>query len=385
MPMKIVDVEIVAFEVPREVFHQGRPIAKGTKTQTLTRIVTDEGAEGYYLGGSGHGDQDGLLPDERAALLSKARSMLMGEDPFDREKFWHWMWVSKTPENILSTLDMALWDLQARSFGVPIHKLLGGCRHRVKAYASTYPNMGTPDDYAAHAVACRQEGYRAYKIHPYYFADPVTLEPVPGRPSHIRADIEVCRAVRDAVGDEMVLMFDPWGTYCTYEDALWVGRELEKLNFAWYEHPMPEYRVRAYEKLSGELAIPILSPEIAAGSLYTRADWIRREASDMTRIDVLRGGITGVKKMISVAEAYGVRCEIHMSGFGNLQILGATSEDTCEYYERGLLAPGIDGNTPPPYLRSLPDPLDHDGYVTVPQLPGMGYDLDWAYIEAHRI
>jgi L-alanine-DL-glutamate epimerase-like enolase superfamily enzyme len=382
--MKIVDVEIIAFEVPREAFHNRRLITEGTSAQTLTKIITDEGAEGYYLGGAGHGDRDGLQPDERAQLLSRARSMLIGEDPFDREKFWHWMWVSKTPENILSTLDMALWDLQARLFGVPIHKLLGGCRDRVKAYASTYPNMGTPEDYAAHAVTCQQEGYRAYKIHPYYFADPTTFEAVPGRPSHVKEDIEACQAVREAVGSDMVLMFDPWGTYCTYEDALWVGRELEKLDFTWYEHPMPEYRVQSYEKLARELDIPILSPEIAAGSLYTRADWILREASDMSRIDVLRGGITGVRKMVSVAEAYGVRCEIHMSGFGNLQILGATSEDTCEYYERGLLAPGVDCNTPPPYLKSLPDPMDSEGYVTIPKLPGMGYDIDWNYIEAHR-
>jgi len=117
---------------------------------------------------------------------------------------------------------------------------------------------------------------------------------------------------------------------------------------------MPEYRVRSYERLTRELDIPVLSPEIAAGSLYTRADWILREASDMTRIDVLRGGITGVKKMVSIAEAYGVRCEIHMSGFGNLQILGATSEDTCEYYERGLLAPGVTYDAPPPYLNGAP-------------------------------
>ncbi len=383
--MKIVDVDVIAFEVPREVFRNRRVETDGTTVQTLTKITTDEGAEGYYLGGHGHGDRDGLLPDERRMLLGKARSLLVGQDPFDREKFWHWMWVSKTPENILSVMDMALWDLQARLFGVPVHKLLGGCRRKIKAYASTYPNMGSPDVYAEHALACKEEGYQAYKIHPYYFADPVTFEPVPGRPSHVKADVEACRAVREAVGDEMVLMFDPWGTYCTYEEALWVGRELEALGFYWFEHPMPEYRVRAYEKLSAELDIPVLSPEIAAGSLYTRADWILRDASDMTRIDVLRGGITGVKKMVSVAEAYGVRCEIHMSGFGNLQILGATSEDTCEYYERGLLAPGVQYATPPPYLKSIADPMDDEGYVTVPQDPGMGYELDWDYIEAHRV
>jgi L-alanine-DL-glutamate epimerase-like enolase superfamily enzyme len=245
--------------------------------------------------------------------------------------------------------------------------------------------MGAPEEYARHALACQQAGYMHYKIHPYYFWDPVTQKPVPGRPSHVEQDIEACRAVRAAVGEDMVLSFDPWGTYRTYEEALRVGRELQKLGFYWYEHPMHEYRVAAYEKLCRELQIPILSPEIAAGSFYTRADWIRRGASDMSRIDVLRGGITGVKKMVAVAEAYGVKCEIHMSGFANLQILGATSEDTCEYYERGLLAPGVDYDTPPPYLQEICDPLDGEGYVSVPQGPGMGYQINWDYIEEHRI
>ncbi len=383
--MKIVDVEVIPFRVLRRGFRNGELLPEQTAVQTLTKVVTDEGAEGYYLGGHGHGDQDGLPPDQRAALVSRARSVLVGEDPFDRERFWHWMWVSKTPENILSTLDMALWDLQGRLYCVPVHKLLGGCRDRVKAYASTYPNMGTPEDYAAHALACKRQGYRAYKIHPYYFADPVTLAPMPGRPSHVEADIEGCQAVREAVGDDMALMFDPWGTYCTDKDALRVGRALEALGYEWYEHPMPEYRVHAYERLCRELEIPVLSPEIAAGSLYTRADWIRRDASDMSRIDVLRGGITGVKTLTSVCEAYGVRCEIHMSGFGNLQILGATSEDTCAYYERGLLAPGVDYETPAPYLEEICDPLDADGTVRVPQAPGLGYKIVWAYIEEHRI
>ena len=105
----------------------------------------------------------------------------------------------------------------------------------------------------------------------------------------------------------------------------------------------------------------------------------------MTRIDVLRGGVTGVRKMVAVAEAFGVKCEIHMSGFANLQLLGATSEDTCEYYERGLLAPGVDCNTPPPYLGDIGDRMDGDGYVHLPQEPGMGYRIIWAYIEDNRV
>ena len=100
---------------------------------------------------------------------------------------------------------------------------------------------------------------------------------------------------------------------------------------------------------------------------------------------IIIGGITGVKKMVSVCEAYDVRCEIHMAGFGNLQILGATSEDTCEYYERGLLAPGVAYDTPEPYLKEICDPMDDKGYVSIPQEPGMGYKIVWEYIEENRV
>ena len=383
--MKIVDLQVIRFRVRRQHFQNAQLLPDVEAIQSVTKIITDEGAEGYYFGGSGHGDMDGLSPAQAAALEGGFKAQLVGQDPFDREKFWQWFSVANQDDNLVSVVDMTLWDLQARAFGVPIYKMLGACRDKVKAYASTYPNMGTPDDYANHALACKRQGYTHYKIHPYYFWDPVTKKPVPGRPSHIEEDIEVIQAVRAAVGNDMVLSYDPWGTYRTYEEAYRVGRELERQNFIWYEHPMLEYRVATYEKLARELDIPILSPEIATGGFYTRADWIRRGASDMTRIDVLRGGITGVKKMTAVAEAYGVRCEIHMSGFGNLQILGSTSEDVCEYYERGLLAPGIDYETPPPYLEELGDPMDEQGYVHLPQAPGMGYRIKWDYINEHRV
>jgi L-alanine-DL-glutamate epimerase-like enolase superfamily enzyme len=383
--MKIADLDVISFHAPRRPFWNGKFQPDTTVIQTLTRIRTDEGAEGYYLGGHGHGDQDGLHHDERARLEGPVRNLVVGQDPFDREKFWHWLWTANYPENLLSVLDMALWDLQGRAFGLPVHKLLGGCRERAKAYASTFPNMGSVQDYADHAADCLAQGYRAYKIHPYYFWDPETGLPDPGRPSHVKEDIQVCRAIRERVGDAMVLMYDPWGTYRTFEEAVKVGRVLEELDFYWYEHPMPEYRVETYVKLARELSIPILSPEIAAGSIYTRADWIHRGASDMSRIDVLRGGITGCHKMAAICEAFGVKCEMHMSGFGNLQILGATSEDVCEYYERGLLAPGVDCNEVPPYLEAICDPLAADGTVPISTEPGIGYQLNWDYIREHQI
>ncbi|GAA4993075.1 enolase C-terminal domain-like protein [Actinopolymorpha pittospori] len=380
--MKITDITVRPFTVEVDRFHQGVPRRAGV-VQTVTTVHTDEGVAGHYFGGHGHGDQDGLAQPARDHIEHRVKPMLVGENPFDRERFWHWMWGAKTPENVMSVIDMALWDLAGRVAGQPVYKLMGGCRDRVKAYASTYPNLGSPQVYAAHAAECVRQGYPAYKIHPYYYWDPETGQSVPARPSHTRWDIEASQAVRDAVGPDVVLMFDPWGTYHTYEDALTVGRALEKLDFYWYEHPMPEHRVEPYVRLCRELDIPVCSPEILEGHVFTRAEWIRREASDISRIDVLRGGITGARKTAIVCEAYGVRCEIHMSGIGNLHVIAATHEDTSEFYERGLLAPGVDYDEAPPYLREPLDQMDAAGYVHLPQRPGLGYDIDWSYIDDH--
>lgn len=381
--MRIVDVTVTPFTIHADRFGHGAARPGTEIVQTLTTIHTDEGVDGHYFGGQGHGDQDGLREESRGQLTGRIRSMLVGADPFDRERIWQNLWGAKAPEHLIGVVDLALWDLAGQVAGRPVYKLLGAARDRVKAYASTYPNLGSPDDYAAHARECQRQGYLAYKIHPYYYWDPATGQDVPARPSHLDWDIAACRAVREAVGDDMTLMYDPWGTYHTFEDAVRVGRELERLNFYWYEHPMPEHRVEPYVRLCETLDIPICSPEILEGHVYTRAEWIQRRASDISRIDVLRGGITAARKTAIVCEAYGVRCEIHMSGIGNLHVIAATHQDTSEYYERGLLGPGVDYEAALPYLRSPLDVLDSDGYVPLPQRPGLGYDIAWDYIEAN--
>jgi len=383
--VKITDLKIVPFVTHADRFHNGQAFPNTELVQTLTSIETDTGAAGYYFGGGSHGDQEGLHADDRELLLGRIRSLLVGQDPFDRELIWKWLWVANIPEHVASVVDLALWDLAGRALELPVYKLLGGARDRVKAYASTYPNVGSPEQYAEHALDCQRAGYLAYKIHPHYFWDPGTRTATPGRPSNVDWDIQTCRLVRQAVGPDYTLMYDPWGTYHSVEEALKVGRELERLNFLWYEHPMPEYRVESYVRLARELTIPILSPEIAAGGVFTRAEWILRGASDMSRIDTNRGGVTGARKTQIVCEAYGVRCEIHMAGFANLQVLGATSEDTSEYYEKGLLAPGVDYDAPHPYLRETCDRLDPDGYITLPRAPGLGYQIVWDAIEANRL
>ena len=385
--MKISDIKIKSFLTHADRWDQGHALPKPDTEllQTVLTIETDEGISGHFIGGGTHGDQEGLNIVDQNIILGRIRDLLIGQNPLDREMIWQWLLVAWFPENIASVIDNALWDLAGRVTNLPVYKLMGGARDKVKAYASTYPNIGKPKVYAEHALACKKEGYIAYKIHPHYFWNPETGNPTPGRPSNIKADIETIHLVREAVGPDYVLMYDPWGTYMSIEEAIKVGRELEKLNYYWYEHPMPEYRVESYVRLCRELTIPILSPEIIAGGVFSRADWMLRGASDMTRIDVVRGGITGARKTAVVAEAYGIRCEIHMAGWGNLQVMGATTEDTSEYYEKGLLAPGVDYDKPHPYLTNNCDKIDAEGYVHLSQKPGMGYEIEWDYINDNLI
>lgn len=385
--MKIRDIRVQSFRTHADRWDMGhaRLLPDAELMQSVLTIETDEGVSGYYFGGGSHGDAEGLNLVDQQIIEGRLKQLLVGQDPFDREMIWNWLWVANIAENVASVINNALWDLAGRAFDTPVYKLLGGARNKVKAYASTYPNIGKPQVYAEHALECKNAGYLAYKIHPHYFWDPETGKPTPGRPSNIKADIQTAHLVREAVGPDYVLMYDPWGTYMSLQEAVKVGRELEMLDYYWYEHPMPEYRVESYVRLSRELSIPILSPETVAGGVFSRAEWILRGAGDMSRIDVVRGGITGARKAAIVAEAYGLRCEIHMSGWGNLHICGATTEDTSEYYEKGLLAPGVRYDAPHPYLRNNCDQLDAQGYVHLPQGPGMGYEIEWDYINDNLV
>ena len=155
--MKITDLEIIAFRTRADRFSHGVCYPKTELLQTITCIHTDVGVTGYYVGGGAHGDQEGLKPDDREMLLGRIRSLIVGQDPLDRELIWKWLWVANIPENVASVVDLALWDLAGRAANLPVYKLLGGARDRVKAYASTYPNLGSPEVYAEHALACKRE------------------------------------------------------------------------------------------------------------------------------------------------------------------------------------------------------------------------------------
>jgi L-alanine-DL-glutamate epimerase-like enolase superfamily enzyme len=211
-----------------------------------------------------------------------------------------------------------------------------------------------------------------------------TMTPRPGKPASPREDIEVCEAVRDVVGPEMTLMHDPWGVY-SYQEAVYVGRELEWLGFYFLEHPMDERPIEPYRRLCAELDIPMCSPELTDGMHYSRAEWLLQKGSDIGRIDVNFGGITACKKAVDMYESFGVPCEMHVGGHGNAAILGSTMEETCEFFERGLLFPNVDYDVPPLYLNTPCDPMDDEGFVHLPDSPGLGYDFNCDYINDNLI
>ena len=147
----------------------------------------------------------------------------------------------------------------------------------------------------------------------------------------------MCRAVREAVGEDMVLMLDPFGGY-TLEEARWVGRELEKLNFYWLEHPMIETRVEAYRRLTSDLDIAICSPEHVPGGLQSGGVGAARGRGPATHRRLLRRHHR-LLEADQRLQAFGLQCEMHTGGRANAQLLAATAAATCQYYEWGLLPP----------------------------------------------
>lgn len=383
--MKISEIALISFTITtsgtRTKWGYGQPGPDKEVTHSITRISTDDGLEGY----SEQGWPGYFYTPRQDEIDDLVKPLLIGENPLDRERLWQLMSRHNGfSEGLLGNIDCALWDLAGRMTNLSVSRLLGHARDRIKAYASTAPNLGAPEQYAQHALDCKVAGYTAYKVHANIYWDPINKEAAPGRPAFPREDVDICRAVRKAVGDDMVLMLDPWGIY-TLDEATWVGRQIEELGFYFFEHPMHERQVEPYRKLCRELQIPVCGPELAPGGVFSRTEWALQHATDIGRTDINFGGITGVRKTVDMYEAMGMKCEIHVGGFGNAQILAATSGDTCEYFERGLLELDMVDTSVPPYLQSPCDPMDGNGDVLLSDRPGLGCELNWDYINDHRV
>jgi L-alanine-DL-glutamate epimerase-like enolase superfamily enzyme len=356
--MKITDVKVTVIEVESPMGgHPGRSSEPRMQQLNFVQIFTDEGIEGNYLAiprdASGRGMAD--------TIVEVYKPMLVGRDPFDREAIWDSIVNRHTGQafvsmNALGALDVALWDIAGKATGLPICKLLGGYREKIRAYASllAFDSLQDCADYARELVA---NGYTAIKLHPRGGA---------------KEHVEACRVTREAVGDKVDLMLD---SMCRYDrrEALWVGRELEKLNFYWYEEPLWNSDLEGNKELSQLLDIPIAATE----ALYTiKPDhfvpFIADHIVDIIRPNAERG-ITLTKKVADMCDAFGMKAELHSWGyaarqFANLHVMGAIRNcDFFESMEPGELYDVCVKNT---------IEIDKEGFVHMPTKPGLGLEFD---------
>ncbi len=304
---------------------------------------------------------------DAASLIRYLKPVVVGQDPLDRERLWQALWQRNRVTTIraIGAVDVALWDLGGKIAGLPIHRLLGSYRETIPAYASSAV-LPTAQEYAAEAARFQAEGWTAYKIHP---------------PTDPAVDIEVCQAVRRAVGDSYTLMLDSIWAY-QYPEALRVGHAVEALGFHWYEDPLADDDILNYVKLKQHLSIPILATEYTPGGITAYAPWLVQQATDYLRGDVaVKGGITALVKTAHLAEAFHMNFEIHHGGnslnnVANLHVIMAIRN--CEFFEV-LLPAGAQK-----YGLVEDIEVDRRGLVRAPGGPGLGARIDVDLIERHR-
>jgi L-alanine-DL-glutamate epimerase-like enolase superfamily enzyme len=381
--MRITGVNVEIFSTPsrraQDSAGHAHPGDEVMIKMALLRISCDDGSEGYAFG-----TPELIRPH---IIESFVRKVLIGRDPMDRESIWqdlaHWQRGSagQFTDRALALVEQALWDLAGRKLKLPVHKLIGGYRDKVLAYGSTMcgddlpGGLSTPDEYGQFAEKLVARGYKAIKLHTWM--PPISFAPNP------QMDIQACAAVREAVGPDIALMLDGYHWYSRM-DALTIGKALEKLDFAWFEEPMMEDSAESYAWLAANLDIPVLGPESIAGKFHSRASWVTQKSCDILRAGVAGvGGIGPCLKVAHLAESFGMDCEVHGNGAANLAVVGAISN--CRWYERGLLHPFLDYEEVPAHLNSLVDPMDADGYVHLSDRPGLGEDINFAYIEANTL
>lgn len=414
--MKIVDVKLIKFRKKTwlGVDRDGHmhPSKEKTALTALLEIVTDDGFTGRYftadnyLVPSKQYDEsaltnlchDNYVPvgtgDSLRDAIEKIKPVLIGEDPFCRERIYKKLFRMQrlggsVPilDEIIGIVDCALWDLAGQYANLPVYKLLGGHRTRIPAYGSIMvgddyrQGLGEPEDYGNYAKQLKDRGYRGIKLHTWMdenWSDSV----ISGKPA-LERDMEACRAVRAAVGDDMPLFIDGFHDYTRFE-ALKLGRELEKLHFEWIEEPMDEYNLEDYKWLADQLDIPVIGPETAKGKSQTRLQWILNGACDICRAGVMDvGGITQIMKTIHMCEIFGVPVELHSPGAATLHVMAAMMVPG-KYYERGLLHPFLDYDVTPPWFHTPVDLMDEDGLMHVSDRTGLGYDINWDYIRENQ-
>src|SRR6185503_16397454 len=256
MRIAAVDVDLIHLPAVTPRFGRRRGLLGSAQARTtaVLRVTTEEAAVGEAY----HEWSGPMLDDIVVRVL---RQELVGQLADRREWLWHRLWeldrTEEFPIWLIGVVDVALWDLEGRVLGVPVHRLLGTYREEIPACAST-TTFATIEEFLEVADQCLELGYPAIKLHAWGDA---------------RADAELCQRLRDHVGPDVDLMYDGSAGF-DLPDAIYLGRALSEANYRWYEEPMREFSVTAYRWLAERVDVPLLVGETSDGSHLNTADFI---------------------------------------------------------------------------------------------------------------
>lgn len=343
----------------------------------LCVVSTDDGIEGvgeaFYFGG----------PAKIAAQImgDGFGPLLVGKDPMDSGVLWDMLynWTRDqgqkgVPISALSAIDIALWDIKGKRLGLPVYKLLGGAyRNRARVYATgLYEPQNVPsvkDVLVEEALGYVAAGFAGMKLKVGY---------------GIEADMRLVRALREAIGHDLYLMVDANHAYNAPE-AIRLARAMEPYDIYWFEEPVPPEDLDGYVEVKRNSRILIAGGECE----YTRYGFreiINRRAMDILQPDLCAmGGFSEMTKVIAMASAANLPVIPHVWGTNvglaaSLQLFAALphfperrfpAEPFFEYDRSPH--PFRDGVTRERFVMK-------DGYLQIPDRPGLGVALDLDFI-----
>ncbi|MGJ5718810.1 galactonate dehydratase [Staphylococcus equorum] len=347
------------------------------------KITTDEGIEGW-----GEPVIEGKASTVKTAV-SELMNQLIGKDPSNIEGLWDQMYRSSFYRggpilmSAISGIDQALWDIKGKYLNAPVHQLLGGkARDRIKVYS--WVGGDRPEDVAREAEKVAQKGFTAIKMNAteelQYLDDY----------SKVEAVLKRVHAIRDKLGDDFGIGIDFHGRVHKPMAKI-LTKELEKYHPLFIEEPVLSEH-NDYLKQLAQYSVPIATGE----RMYSRYDF--KKLLNDGYIDVIQpdlshaGGITECKKIISMAEAYDVAAAPHCP-LGPIALAACLQVDaTCHnaiIQEQSL---GIHYNKSNDLLDYIKNPQVFEyaeGYVKIPEGPGLGIEINEEYIaernnESHK-
>lgn len=334
----------------------------------LVRIETASGAVGW-------GEAKAPVAAEATARLIAGLlgPLVIGANPLAIRVLWERMYGAMRVRGhstgfwleAISGVDIALWDLAGQLLDQPVHALLGGAfRERMRVYASGLPGLyDGSDDTALERLADIARGHVANGF--------TAMKMAVGH--GIENDIRAVATIREAIPERVDLFVDAAGVY-EPQQAIRLGRALERLNIGWFEMPIPTDNLPGYIEVAHALDVPIALDALA--NRFQARDYITAGGLDVIQPDVCRaGGITESLNMAAVADLYGAACAPHVS-IGSAVHFAATLQLGLALPNLIIAEHWIGENPIGDAILSTPMPLPADGYITAPTGPGLGITVD---------